>query len=246
MIVEVTDDPTALAEAAAARVARCAADAIRARGRFTLALAGGGTPRATYQRLAARPDSVDWTRTHVFFGDERCVPPDHPDSNYRMAREALLDHVPIPPVHIHRMEGERDDLGVVAREYEATLRRILDAEGEAVPRLDLVLLGIGDDGHTASLFPDVVQLGRGPELVARILSKAKGARLTLTFPALDAARNVVFLVAGDGKKEVIRTILQPGPDGGGAPPFPAAEVRPTDGELVWLLDRAAASGLRAD
>lgn len=240
MIVEVTSDAAALAEAAAARVARHAAEAIRERGRFTIALAGGSTPRATHERLAAAPDTVDWARADVLFGDERAVPPDHPDSNFRMARETLLDRVPVDPDRVHRMEGERDDLDAAARAYETTLRRVVGGD-DAIPRLDLVLLGVGDDGHTASLFPDVVHEGAGPDLVKAIDSAAKGRRLTLTLSALNAARTVVFLVGGEKKASVMRTILL---ERGGTPPFPAARVRPENGDLVWLLDREAASTLR--
>ncbi len=240
MILEVTSDAAALAEAAAARIARHAAEAIRARGRFTIALAGGSTPRATHDRLAAAPAAVDWARADVLFGDERAVPPDHADSNFRMARETLLDHVPVDPDRVHRMEGERDDLDAAARDYETTFRRVVGGD-DAIPRLDLVLLGVGDDGHTASLFPDVVDRGTGPELVKAIDSASKGPRLTLTLPALNAARTVLFLVGGERKASVMRTILL---ERGGAPPFPAARVRPNDGDLVWLLDREAASALR--
>ncbi len=240
--VSVHDDADRLALAAARLISERARAAIAERGRFSIALAGGSTPRGAYLLLAGHPfrEEIDWRNVDVFFGDERCVPPDHADSNYKMAREALLSKVSIPASRVHRVEGERDDLGVVAREYAATLVRVLGGSEADPPRLDLALLGIGDDGHTASIFPDQVALARGPALVARVKPASKPEwRVSLTLPVLNAARDVVFLVAGGAKKDVVRSIVRNDRD----PPYPAALVRPSGGRLTFLLDRAAAAAL---
>jgi 6-phosphogluconolactonase len=234
-------DAEALARAAAEEVVAAAVRAVAARGRFTLALSGGSTPRRLYALLAdpAAPfrARVPWAQTDVFFGDERPVPPDHPDSNYRMAREALLAHVPVASVH--RIRGEDP---AAAEAYEGELRAFFAVPpGGAPPRLDLVLLGLGPDGHTASLFPgsealdETVRWVRSP-VVARLGTR----RTTLTLPVLDRARAVLFLVAGADKAPALAQVLAPAP---GAAPLPAARVRPDGGTVSWLVDRAAASGL---
>lgn len=232
-------EPAALARAAAEEVARRAEAAVAARGAFTLALAGGSTPRALY-RLLADPGApfrarIDWPAVHAFFGDERAVPPDSPDSNARMAREALLDHVPVGSVH--RIPGE---LGAdeAAVRCEADLRAHF---GGATPRFDLVLLGLGSDGHTASLFPG------SPALAVRDRWAVVGPpglppmvpRVTLTFPVLDAARAAIFLVAGADKAAPLRRLVRPP---AGEEPIPAARVHP-QGELLVLADEAAAREL---
>lgn len=198
-----------------------------------MALAGGSTPEATY-RLLARDyaDRIDWSRVHVFFGDERTVPPEYEDSNYRMAREALLDHVPVGGVH--RMRGELPP-AEAARAYEEELREFF-GPGE-VPGFDLILLGIGEDGHTASLFPNTPALDVTDRwVVENPVEKLDTVRLTLTAPAINAARAVVFLVAGEGKAGALREILE-----GGADPrdYPAKLVQPAGG-ATWMVDRAAA------
>lgn len=241
--IEIHRDRQSLADALARLVADAAARAISARRRFAIALAGGSTPKDAYERLAQPPwrMRIDWAKVDVFFGDERCVPPQHADSNYRMAREALLTHVPLDPKRIFRMEAERSDLGRSARDYAERLRSTLGAAPNAVPQLDLVLLGIGEDGHTASIFPDVVELVEGPELVARVYSNAKQSwRMTLTLPVLNAAREVVFAAAGAGKRDVIARILDQLRGGDTGLPLPAAMVRPESGQLAFLLDREAA------
>ncbi|GAO02397.1 6-phosphogluconolactonase [Anaeromyxobacter sp. PSR-1] len=228
-------DPAGLARAAAEEVARRAGEAVAARGRFAVALAGGSTPRALYEVLAdpAAPwrGRVPWARTEVWFGDERCVPPDHPDSNYRMAREALLDRV--APAAVHRIEGERPPAEAAAR-YEAALRRDAEPDG-APPRLDLVLLGLGADGHTASLFPGSPALDERARWVAAPFVPAVGAhRVTLTLPVLERARAIAFLVSGAGKRAALGRLLAAGP-----PAIPAARVRPLDGALLVLADEAS-------
>ncbi|ACG73647.1 6-phosphogluconolactonase [Anaeromyxobacter sp. K] len=229
-------DAADLARAAAEDVARRAEEAVAARGRFAVALAGGSTPRALYALLAdpAAPwrERVPWARTEIWFGDERCVPPDHPDSNYRTAREALLEHVHAAAVH--RIEGERPPAEAAAG-YEAALRRAAEPDGSP-PRLDLVLLGLGADGHTASLFPGSPALDERARWVAAPFVPAVGAhRITLTLPVLERARAIAFLVSGAAKRAALGQLLAPG-----APSIPAARVRPLDGALLVLADRAAA------
>ena len=228
--VRVFDNLQDLAEAAAETFAEEAARSIRENGSFAVALAGGSTPKRTYELLADRcRDALDWGKAHAFFGDERTVPPDHEDSNYRMAHEALLSRVPVGSVH--RMRGELDP-----REAAALYEEELTAFFDGPPNFDLVLLGIGEDGHTASLFPHTPALDVGDRWVLENpVEKLGTTRITLTVPAINEARKVVFLVAGEGKAEALREILE-----GDADPreYPAKLVRPALGP-VWMLDRAA-------
>ena len=237
--VTVLDDAQAMAAAAGDWVLEAAADPANPAGRFRIALAGGSTPRRLYQLLAASPhrERAGWSHWEVFFGDERAVPPVDPSSNYRMAREALLDHVPIPEALIHRMEAERADLDAAAADYSSSLADDCPPFGtEGVPRLDLVLLGLGENGHTASLFPGdpVLEVNDRWAAPARA-DYAPFGRLTLTFPVLNAAARVAFLVAGAGKAEALRGVI--------AGSVPAARVRPVQGELRWFLDAEAARGM---
>ena len=233
-------DKTQWIDGAARLLAADAEAAIAARGRWLVALAGGSTPAPVYRGLVASDyaQSIDWSRVHVFFGDERCVPPDHVDSNYRSAREALLDHAPLLPQHIYRMRGE-DDPKQAARAYEHLLAQ---ASPDAPPVLDLICLGMGEDGHTASLFPGADALHeRHRTVLAQYGGAARGWRITLTLPVINAARRVVFLVQGAGKAETLRRVLQ-GPRQPDV--LPAQGVRPTSGELCWLVDAAAAAALQ--
>ena len=237
--LQVFPDRMRLVEAAAGFIAARASEAIAKRGLFTLALAGGGTPKPVYERLAM-PDlagSIDWRRVHVFFGDERCVTPDDPQSNFRMAREALLSHVPIPEEHVHRIRGE-DPPPLAADEAERSLRRVLPA-GD-IPSLDLVLLGLGDDGHTASLFPGTTAVGEPSRLVvANYVEKLSSWRLTFTAPLINAARSVVFLVEGAGKAAALEAVLE----GPFTPErLPSQLIRPAS-PLRWFVDEAAAGRL---
>ncbi len=229
----VYETPAEIAEAAARDFAARAEEAIDGRGRFAVALAGGSTPKATYEALARDyPGKLDWGRVHVFFGDERAVPPDHEDSNYRMAREALLSHVPVEGVH--RMRGELPPAEAAAS-YEEELREFFGPD--EFPSFDLILLGIGEDGHTASLFPETSALDVTDRwVVANPVLKLETTRLTLTIPVINAAKAVTFLVAGEGKAEALREILE-----GDADPraYPAKFVRPQSGDLAWMGDRAA-------
>jgi 6-phosphogluconolactonase len=241
-------DAASLARAVADYFVTLAAEAIASCGRFAVALAGGSTPRASYERLATNEFAarVDWPRVHIFWGDERCVPPDHPDSNYRMAREALLEHVPLPVGNIHRIRGEMEPEQAAA-EYERTLRTFFSpglSEGEAgderpTSRFDLILLGMGDDGHTASLFPGTVALHEQERWVmAHYVEKLRTWRVTLTPVAINAAAHVAMVVSGAGKAERLRQALV-GPYQPNA--LPAQIVRPARGGLLWLVDAAAAA-----
>jgi 6-phosphogluconolactonase len=232
-------DAASLARAAAEHFVTLAAAAIAARGQFVVALSGGSTPRTSYALLASHQfaQRVDWPRVHVFWGDERCVPPDHPESNYRMAREALLDRVPIPTENVHRMRGELPP-DQAATAYQAELEAALGAGG----RFDLILLGMGADGHTASLFPGTTALHEQTRwVVAHYVDKLSAWRVTLTPVAINAAAHVIFIVSGAGKAERLPEVL--------AGPYqpdilPAQIVRPADGRLLWLVDAAAAVHLR--
>lgn len=237
-------DSSALADAVAGEFARAALEAVTARGKFSVALAGGGTPKLAYSRIAQAQESatrlLPWERIHIFFGDERCVPPNHPDSNFRMAREALLSRVPIPLANVHPLRGgEPPDEAAAAAEID--LRAFFELHAGEPPRLDLVLLGLGSDGHTASLFPDTAALRETTRLLcANWVPKLDAHRLTMTYPALNSAGEVLFIAAGVEKAQVLREIVQPLL---GAPEHPAARVRPAGGRLVWFVDEAAASRL---
>ena len=238
--IRVLDTPDALAEAAASLVVETACEAVTARGRFTVALAGGATPRASYMRLADAPHAarMPWNDTFVFFGDDRGVPPDHPESNYRMAHETLLAKVPIPAAQIFRIRAEAEDPETAATEYARTLADVLGVRRGELPRLDLVLLGLGIDGHTGSLFPGSPVLKEVFRTVAAVHVAAAviPQRFTLTLPVLNAAARVIFLVSGPEKAKIARATLSPQ-----GVTLPAGMVRPTMGRVTWLLDRDAAA-----
>lgn len=203
----------------------------------TLALSGGSTPRKMHEMLA-RKERINWSNVHVFWGDERTVPPDDAESNYRMARETLLDSVGLPDENIHRLKGELDPVEA-ATEYEDKLRSVFRLLPGDVPRFDVIVLGMGADGHTASLFPGTDALSETDRLVvANHVPQLDTVRLTFTFPVLNAARLVLFLVAGEDKADAAQQCML----GESAPP--AGRVRPTDGDLHWLLDAKAAAGIK--
>jgi 6-phosphogluconolactonase len=236
------DNKDALSRDAAYRVIALAAQS-RATGRpFTIALAGGSTPAQLYALLAtpAFRSALLWPEVQVFFGDERCVPPNSPESNYRMAQENLFAHVPVPDANIHRMMGEHPDPEQAAHDYEVELRHIFALQPGQLPRFDLILLGMGRDGHCASLFPHKAALHERERLVvvAEPGLTPFVSRLTLTFPVLNNATNVLFLVAGPDKAETLVRVLHGSPD---PEALPAQSVNPTNGTLTWLLDRDAAS-----
>lgn len=236
-MLHVFDDTEALVEAALDAFSGLAHAAVEKRGRFTVALAGGSTPRALYARLAQRPE-LPWDRVELCFGDERAVPPDHADSNARMVHETLTHEPFVDPAHVHRMRAELPPAEAAA-DYEQTLRGLFaDAE---LPRFDLVLLGLGTDGHTASLFPHTKALGeRTAWVVDNHVDKLGVDRITLTYPVLNAADRVLFLVTGADKANALRDTLE---GTAAIEDVPARGVRPSSGNLMFLVDRAAASAL---
>ena len=230
----------ALADAAAGRFITAARDAIASHGQFIVALSGGSTPRDTYLRLAteALASSVMWSRVQVLWVDERCVPPHDVESNYRMARETLLDRVPIPAANVHRIHGE-DDPPTAAGVYEATLRALLRTPAGA--RIDLVLLGLGEDGHTASLFPGSAAVHEQTSWVLAARAPAAPVwRITLTPAVINAAAEVLFLVAGGAKAGILRRVLE-GPRR--PQELPAQAIAPSNGRVRWCVDAAAAADL---
>jgi len=237
--VRVVDDAAALAAAAAALVAERARCAVGARGVFALALSGGTTPRATYRALAQDPHGplLPWSETVFFVGDERRVPPGHPDSNYGMIRDALLSRVPARADRVCRFLAEEDDPVEVVRRYERAMRRLTGVGPDTTPRLDLVLLGLGADGHTAGLFPGTPPPERGRLATVSWVERLGAERYSLTIEAINAAAEVLFLVAGADKAAALGAVLDPAP---AADPLPARLVRPAQGRVTWLVDRAAA------
>ncbi len=232
--LHVAPTPTDVADAAARWLHDLCGESSRTAGRFTIALAGGSTPKALYS-LLAQPrwaEAIDWSTWWCFFGDERACPADDPSSNYAMARDALLDHVPIPPHQIFRMPADAADLDLAAAAYSTTLTTMLGP----TPVLDCVLLGLGENGHTASLFPGTDALQVNDAWCTRGLADyVPFDRLTLTYPALNAARNAAFLVTGPAKRQAFADVA----DG----TAPAARVLPTDGNLAWWIDAAAEATL---
>jgi 6-phosphogluconolactonase len=217
-------------------------DAIAARGKFTVALSGGTTPKGMFALLAGGAfPSIPWKQIFFFWSDERHVPPDDPESNYRMANEAMLSKVPVPPENIFRIRAEEKDAAIAAREYEQSIQNFFALKPGEFPRFDLIHLGMGPDGHTASLFPGSAGLEEDSKLViANWVEKFKISRITFTYPVLNHAACVELLVGGIDKAPAVHEILE-NPKSG----LPAQRVRPTNGKLVWLLDRAAASKLKA-
>jgi 6-phosphogluconolactonase len=240
--VRVYTGASALARAAAEHFVALSIAAVRAHGQFAVALSGGSTPKTLYSLLATNEFAarLDWTRVHIFWGDERCVPPEHPDSNYRMARQALLDHAPIPAGNIYRIQGEREP-AEAADDYERALQAFFTRRQ---PRFDLILLGMGDDGHTASLFPGTAVIHEQARwVVAYYVEKLRAWRVTLTPVVINAAANVTFVVSGAGKAECLSRVLT-GPYQPDV--LPAQIVRPADGHLLWLLDVDAAAQLEPE
>lgn len=236
--INVLPDPAAVAADAAERVVRAADEAIALAGRFSFVLAGGSTPKALYELLAsdAYRDRIDWANVEVYFGDERTVPPDHKDSNYRMARETMLAGVPIPQANVHRMRGEVDP-EEAAKEYGLLLKeRFGDADSGSGP--DLVLLGMGDDGHTASLFPGTPALRETKHRAfANPVPQLNTTRLTMTAPFINRAREVILTVTGANKAKRLSEVLEGSRD---PERLPVQLIQPTNGKIAWLIDAAAA------
>ena len=242
--VVVVDDADALAQEAAEELERRATAAVAARGRFTLALSGGSTPRRLYALLADPKGrfsgAIPWSRVHLFWGDERHVPPEDPQSNYRMVREELISRVPIPEPNVHRVEAELPDAAEAARRYDAELARFFALGPGEFPRFDLMLLGIGPEGHTASLFPGTKALEvRDRRVVENWVPKLNAFRITMTLPVFARAEAVLFLISGEDKAPILRVVFDPK---GPPMPFPCQLIRPEPGELIWL--RGPAGGGR--
>ena len=235
--IRIVADAAEIGRMGAAEFARLARNAVQSNGRFTVSLSGGSTPRGLYSQLARDFKSLPWDKIYLFWGDERHVPPDDKDSNYRMVRETLLSQAPIPSEHVFRMRAEERDAARVAEEYEQTLKQFFGLKDGALPRLDLVLLGLGPEGHTASLFPGSAALQEHSRLVAaNWVAKFGHYRLTLTAPVINNAAEVMFLVSGSEKAPALREVLY-----GQAPAeqFPAKLIQPKNGKLIWLVDREA-------
>jgi 6-phosphogluconolactonase len=249
--VRVYRDAGEVALKAARHFARLADQYVVGCGQFTVALSGGSTPRAMFSRLAEAPfaDTVPWDSIYFFWGDERCVPPDHADSNYRMARATLLSKVPVPTENVFRIPAELGDPAAAAEQYAATLSKFFAEHAPPSvttppggrPRFDLIFLGMGPDGHTASLFPGTTALHVTDKIVvANYVEKFGAHRVTLTAPTINNARNVTFVVAGPDKAEALREVLE----GAHEPEmYPSQVIRPQRGSLLWMVDEAAAARL---
>jgi len=236
-------DLEGVSQRAAEEFVRLAQETTASDARFNVALSGGSTPKALYLLLASEEfrQKIPWAKVHLFWGDERCVPPDHADSNYRMVRESLLARVPIPEQNIHRMLGEDKDPAVAASKYEATLRKAFGLAPSQFPCFNLVLLGMGEDGHTASLFPHTMALSERERLVvANYVEKLSTHRLTLTLPAINHAAQVIFLISGDSKAAILREVLE-GQEN--SQRLPSQSIRPLAGKLLYIVDKAAAREL---
>ena len=240
--VKVYATPLEVARAAARLFVDLAWQAIARSEHFFVALSGGSTPQLLFQFLASNEfrGQVDWAKVHIFWGDERAVPPASPNSNYGVARRELLVRVPIPEANVHRMQAEKPNIGRAAHEYEEVLRKYLELDEHGFPRFNLIFLGIGEDGHTASLFPGPRVARQTSRWVSTpLVAKLNARRMTLTLPVLDAAEYVVFLVVGAEKAETLRAVLE----GKADPPLPAQMVRPRRGQRLFLVDEAAAARL---
>lgn len=238
----ISSTPPEVAAAAAQLFTDAVRKAVEARGVARVAISGGTTPKAMFTLLAGDPfvKQVPWDKLDLFWVDERCVPPDNAESNYRMTREALLSKVPLPEARIHRMEGELEP-EVAAARYESAIRNAFKLEGAETPTFDLVLLGMGDDGHTASLFPHTEALNEMSHIVvANHVPQKDTWRITLTWPVINQGREVAFLIEGTGKAQVLHDVLlgpyQP-------ETYPSQIIRPASGKLTFLLDAAAAAKL---
>lgn len=241
--VEVFSDAAELARVAAERFASLAERAINQSGRFTVALSGGSTPKAMLAELAGPEFAarLPWSSIFFFWGDERCVPPDHADSNYRMAREALLAKVPVPEANIFRIPAEDDDHERAAQNYSTTMQNFFGLAAGEWPQFDLVFLGMGADGHTASLFPGTTALAINDRIAAaNYVEKLQAQRITLTAATINHARQIIFLIAGADKAAALREVIE-----GARNPslYPSQMIEPTNGNLLWMIDEAAAAQL---
>jgi 6-phosphogluconolactonase len=238
--IEVLATPADLFHAAAEEFVGVARTAIGAQGRFTVALSGGNTPKALYSLLASNYSNFAWNRVFLFFGDERHVPPTDPESNYRMVNESLLAKITIPAENVFRVAAENPDADAAASDYDAQIRKFFELKPGEFPRFDLILLGMGPDGHTASLFPDSAALEEKSRIVvANWVAKFNTNRITFTFPVLDRAAEAMFMATGADKADMVHQVLEEKQ----TRPLPCQLVNPTDGKLLWMLDEAAAAKL---
>ena len=240
MSIQIVDDLSALSRAGADEFSRCAHEAIVARGRFSVALSGGSTPKSVYSLLAGDQNDpvrrLPWDKVHVFFSDERHVPPNDQQSNFRMANEALLSKVPIPRQNVHRVLTELD-AEAAAADYDKQLHNFFQSAPGEWPRFDLIMLGLGPEGHTASLFPGSKALNENSRwVVANWVEKLNAYRITFTFPVINHAAEVLFLAAGEEKAEVLKEVLRPKPGDN----YPAQRIQPVSGCLLWIVDKSAA------
>jgi len=242
--IAIYDDKHTLSQHAAEYIMRIAKEAIDLHGRFTIALTGGTTPGEAYSLLGSEPirSQIDWQLVHIFWGDERCIPHTNSESNFYLAQETLLDHIAIPKSQIHPIPADQLDRDAASQAYTVEMQHAFGTNG--IPSFDLIHLGMGPEGHTASLFPHQASLHEKQRLVMPVsVPKPPPDRLTFTPPLLNAARNVLFLVTGSDKADALHAVLE-----GEYQPdeYPAQIVRPTNGEVVWMLDTAAAQNLHAN
>ena len=240
--IEIVEDLSAVSRKAAQIIVGRIAEALSHKPYFSIALSGGSTPKTLFRLLVDDETfraRIPWNKIHFFWGDERHVPPDHPESNYRMARETMLSRVPVPDVNIHRVRSEAPDAGKAAADYEQELRAFFKLESGQLPCLDCVLLGMGPDGHTASLFAGTAALRETRRLVvASYVEKFRSHRITMTASVFNHAEMIIFMVGGKEKAEVLQAVLEgkPQPD-----LYPAQLIRPANGKLLWLVERSAAT-----
>ena len=242
MQIAIYPDLGTLSQEAARYIVRLASEAIVTHGRFTIALSGGSTPKKLYSLLGSEPyrRQMDWAQVEIFWSDERCVPPDDPESNYAMAQQVLLSKIPLPANQVHRMPADQPDREAASLAYAEEMQRTFGTDG--IPTFDLIQLGMGPEGHTASLFPHQPSLHEQERLVMPVsVPKPPPERLTFTPPLLNAARHILFLVTGSEKSDAVHAVLEGvyNPD-----EYPAQIVRPPHGEVTWMLDREAAAKIR--
>jgi len=238
MHITIYPDLDTISQQAAAYIARIAREAIVTRGRFTIALSGGNTPKKLYGLLGSEPYSsqIDWKLVDIFWSDERCVPPDDPESNYYMAQEVLLQHLSIPVAQVHRMPADRDDRNAASLAYTQDIQHVFATNG--IPDFDLIQLGMGPEGHTASLFPHQPSLHETQRLVMPVsVPKPPPDRLTFTPPVLNAAHHVLFPATGADKVDALHAVIEGPPN---TDEYPAQIVRPPNGEVTWMVDSAIA------
>jgi len=242
--IQIVENGEAVSRTAAEMFVNLALENLKSKKSMAVALSGGSTPKTIFDILAndaALRDQMPWDSVHFFWGDERHVAPDHTDSNYRMANEAMLSKVPVPPGNIHRIRAENPDAGKAADDYEQELREFFKLKAEQIPSFDCVLLGMGPDGHTASLFPATKALHERKRLVvSNWVDKFQSYRITMTTPVLNNADIVIFLVSGEEKAEPLRIVLEGEKQ---TDRYPSQLIEPTHGKLLWLVDRAAAGRL---